>query len=172
MDITRVAHVCFNVADMQKSLAFYRDGLGFTVLYELTYGHVLARVKADGDDLPPDVDEGAIRFLTANQHNPWSVYLTIAPGQFLELFYAPPGAEPITELARRVGFQHFCLEVPDIDIAHAHLVAKGIAPEATPRVGPDNAKQFWIVDPDGNRVEIMQYTSESLHVLKGAIELA
>ena len=172
MNVTRFAHVCFNISDMDKSLDFYRDGMGFTVLYELTYGDVLARVKADAGNLPPDVDEGAIRFLTANQHNPWSVYLKVAPAQFLELFYAPPGAEPITDLARRVAFQHFCLEVEDVDTAYAELVANGITPESTPRVGPDNAKQFWIVDPDGNRVEIMQYTPESLHILNGGIEIA
>lgn len=172
MNITRLAHVCFNVSDMEKALAFYREGLGFTVVYELTYGDVLARVKADAGNLPADVDEGAIRFLTANQHNPWSVYLKVAPGQFMELFYAPPGAESISDLAHRVGFQHFCLEVDDIDAAHIELIARGIAPEAPPRVGPDHAKQFWIVDPDGNRVEIMQYTPASLHVVNGAVELA
>ena len=32
--ITGVAHACFTVSDLERSLAFYRDGLGFTPAFD------------------------------------------------------------------------------------------------------------------------------------------
>ena len=57
--IKGIAHVAYNVLDMQKSLYFYCDVLGFSKAFEL----------AD--------DAG----------NPWIVYVKIGNGQFIELFY-------------------------------------------------------------------------------------
>ena len=31
--ITRLAHICLQVKDMQRTVAFYRDGLGFPVTF-------------------------------------------------------------------------------------------------------------------------------------------
>ncbi|MBS4218348.1 VOC family protein [Bacillus sp. FJAT-49711] len=54
-----IAHIAFVVSDMDKSLHFYSNILGFKKIYEL-----------------PD-DSG----------NPWLIYLKVRDGQFIELFY-------------------------------------------------------------------------------------
>lgn len=57
--ITGIAHLAFNVSDMEKSIDFYCNKLGFTDAFELR----------DKDD------------------NPWIRYIKVADGQFIELFY-------------------------------------------------------------------------------------
>lgn len=36
--ITRLAHICLQVRDMHRTIAFYRDGLGFAVPFTFTKG--------------------------------------------------------------------------------------------------------------------------------------
>ncbi len=51
--------------------------------------------------------------------------------------------------------RHFALRVADIAAARAHFRAHGIAmQETTPIPGAD---RFFISDPDGNRIEIIQW---------------
>jgi hypothetical protein len=33
-------------------------------------------------------------------------------------------------------------------------------------LGPDGTYQLWIVDPDGNRIELMQYTEKSKQLIE------
>jgi len=51
--------------------------------------------------------------------------------------------------------RHFALRVADIQAARAHFAAQGVAmQETTPIPGAD---RFFIHDPDGNRIEIIQW---------------
>lgn len=72
--------------------------------------------------------------------------------EILEIFLDPnrKSREGAPEL---YGLLHFCLEVPDIEKAHADLA------ELNPGdIQPDwlGNKLFFVVDPDGQPVEIMQ----------------
>lgn len=57
--IQGIAHVAFNVVDMEKSLHFYTEVLGFKKAFDIK------------DD----------------KGNPWIEYIKIGNGQFIELFY-------------------------------------------------------------------------------------
>ena len=57
--IKRISHIAFDVYDMEKSLDFYCNILGFKKVFEIR-----------------DDDE-----------NPWIEYIKVADGQFIELFY-------------------------------------------------------------------------------------
>jgi catechol 2,3-dioxygenase-like lactoylglutathione lyase family enzyme len=51
--------------------------------------------------------------------------------------------------------RHFALRVRDIQAARAHFAAHGVSmQETTPIPGAD---RFFIFDPDGNRIEIIQW---------------
>lgn len=53
--------------------------------------------------------------------------------------------------------RHIALHVADAEAARGELVARGhLVEEATPIPGAD---RFFTVDPDGNRIEIMQWRS-------------
>src|SRR6516164_3454463 len=67
--------------------------------------------------------------------------------QHLHLLHRP---QPDTR-----GPRHFALRVPDAVAARAHLHGHGIrTDEATPIPGAD---RFFLSDPDGNRIEVIQW---------------
>lgn len=83
------------------------------------------------------------------------VWIKINERQSIELF--PPTAT--TPGADRLA--HIALETDDADAMRLYLKSKGIAvPETTP-VGKSGNKNFTISDPDGNRVEIVEYLPTS-----------
>lgn len=110
-----------------------------------------------------------IRKFSAIRDMPWVVYLEIVPGQLLEFFY-PMGnfvmLEPLRELGKeRVGYSHLSLQVDNIKEAVEDLKNKGIMPTSNITLGPDFTYQCMFADPDGNRIELMEYTDKSLQIV-------
>jgi glyoxylase I family protein len=69
-----------------------------------------------------------------------------------------------------IGPRHFALRVSDIAAARAHFRAHSVrVEETTPIPGAD---RFFIADPDGNRIEIIQWLRPYDPALDGARELA
>jgi catechol 2,3-dioxygenase-like lactoylglutathione lyase family enzyme len=68
-------------------------------------------------------------------------------GQYLHLLQKP---EPDTPSPR-----HFCLHVADVKSARDDLRAKGLTITETVKIAA--ADRFFVRDPDGNRVEILQW---------------
>jgi lactoylglutathione lyase len=55
---------------------------------------------------------------------------------------------------------HFVIQVESMDAIVAELAARGV--EAEPPTSPDGSDDFWttwIVDPDGTRIELVQWPS-------------
>ena len=53
---------------------------------------------------------------------------------------------------------HFVIQVDSMDVALSELAARGVDAEAP--TSPDGSADFrttWIVDPDGNRIELVQW---------------
>jgi catechol 2,3-dioxygenase-like lactoylglutathione lyase family enzyme len=84
------------------------------------------------------------------------VYLHVGGRSFLELF-----AADAVEEAPHQSYQHFCLEVEDIEGTAKGLRSRGIEVTAV-TMGADGSWQAWLSDPDGNRIELHQYTPQSL----------
>ena len=87
----------------------------------------------------------------------------------MELFY-PMGElvlpEPLeSERIKRVGYDHLSLQVDDMNAAVEDLKSKGIMPTSEITFGPDYTYQCWFADPDGNRIELIEYTEKSLQVV-------
>lgn len=56
------------------------------------------------------------------------------------------------------GLSHFVIQVEDMDAAITELAARGI--DADVPQSPDGSATFltsWIIDPDGNRIELVQW---------------
>lgn len=71
----------------------------------------------------------------------------------IELVYDPKG-----DGTTGSGLNHFVIQVESMDSTIAELSARGIDAE-TP-TSPDGSDDFftsWIVDPDGNRIELVQW---------------
>ena len=94
----------------------------------------------------------------------WIEYLK-APGkygQFLEIFY--DATKHVSIDNETVGYNHFCLEVTDIEEIAEYLRSKGVKLDKEPRMGLDFNYQCWVRDPDGNRIELMQMGEKSLQM--------
>jgi lactoylglutathione lyase len=64
---------------------------------------------------------------------------------------------------------HCVIQVDSMDATVAELAARGI--EAEPPISPDGSDDFrttWIVDPDGNRIEIVQWPVGHAHGMTAA----
>ena len=85
----------------------------------------------------------------------FGVYIHAGQRNFIELFKG--------ELAAPVkgqSYRHLCLEVDDLAATVAELRARGVQ-TTDAKLGGDNSWQAWITDPDGNRIELHQYTPQS-----------
>jgi lactoylglutathione lyase len=72
----------------------------------------------------------------------------------IELVHDPTGAAAPTG----TGLSHFVIVVDSIDTTVAELATRGVdAAPAPPASGPDDVRTTWITDPDGNRIELVQW---------------
>ena len=100
----------------------------------------------------------------------WIVYCQINKDQFVELF---PAENPDLDSApANQSYHHFCLEVDDINATVAELARRGIVIDVQPKMGLDFNYQSWVVDPSGNRIELMQIMPESLQTKAALAYLA
>ncbi|WP_338217569.1 VOC family protein [Lacticaseibacillus salsurivasis] len=93
------------------------------------------------------------------------VFEELAPGQFLELF---PVDQPLPK-APTLGdgtshYSHFSILVDDIQASYQHLLAHGAPIDTKPNIGNSHTWQMWTHDPDGNMIELMQYTDQSFQL--------
>jgi catechol 2,3-dioxygenase-like lactoylglutathione lyase family enzyme len=68
------------------------------------------------------------------------------------------------------GIVHFCLETDNIEEDIRRLTGLGVA--CTPKkLGADQSWQTWIKDPDGNAIELHEYTGESAQLRGGTVQV-
>lgn len=133
--ITGIGHVAFRVTNLQRALDFYCTKLGFTEAF---------RLEQEG------------------QPSPWIVYIQIAPGSFIELFPdAQDTPSPSPTHDPLASYKHVCLLVDDMAITLQELATRGLEITGSPRQGLDFNLQYWIHDPDGNPIELMQIMPNS-----------
>ena len=132
--ITSIGHVALKVHDLDKSLAFYRDQLGFPEMMRI------------------DKPEGGV----------WLVYLRITDEQFVEIFPGAENARAPGWNGNAIT--HVCLTVDDLDAVVDRVTSAGIPLLIEKKTAIDGNRQAWIEDPDGNRIEFMQINPASMQM--------
>jgi catechol 2,3-dioxygenase-like lactoylglutathione lyase family enzyme len=124
--------VAISVADMEKETAWYRDNLGFTVTANTTIGGgTPVRWLENGNE--------RIELIAANGSTA-----------------GPARATPPRHAGIR-GISQVTLQTDNLQAARDALVAKGITPALDiTEVAPLGIKVIYLVDPEGNAVEIAQ----------------
>ncbi|MBR6165201.1 MAG: VOC family protein [Clostridia bacterium] len=89
-----------------------------------------------------------------------TVYLYIAPGQYLELFSGGT-REGITG-PDVIGICHLCLMTKDIRRSYDAVKAAGGPLDSEIKRGKSQCWMFWTHDPDGTQIEVMEMPPESL----------
>lgn len=140
--IRHLAHLCFTTNDLERITAFYRDHLGLAVKF---------------------------RFTAADQ-SVFGAYIAAGDTTFIEFFDQKGAARqwggepaPITNGSR---YGHFCLEVTGLAAFRETLLARGVDVGGI-RTGLDGSSQAWLADPDGNRIELMEYNHGSAQLAPG-----
>lgn len=88
-----------------------------------------------------------------------TVYLYIAPGQYLELF-SDGTREGITG-PDVIGICHLCLMTKDIRRSYDAVKSAGGPLDSEVKRGKSQCWMFWTHDPDGTQIEVMEMPPES-----------
>jgi catechol 2,3-dioxygenase-like lactoylglutathione lyase family enzyme len=136
-------HVSITVSDADRSVAFYRDKLGF---------NVVGVSEASGDELAEalGLNEASLKVVVMEQGN-----------MVLELIeYAlPDDRHMVAPRPCDVGCMHMALEVDDIHALFDELSAQGVKFNTPPKRNPDSIDWAWwcyMQDPDGVPIELVQ----------------
>jgi catechol 2,3-dioxygenase-like lactoylglutathione lyase family enzyme len=137
-------HVGVTVTNLDRSIAFYRDLLGFHVAYE--------RGEVTADYMPRLVGIPGARLKIAG--------LDI-PGLHLDLIeYIEPKGSAVPGPTSDVGNVHLGYSVDDLWAAYRSLSAAGVqfkSEPVSPSVGPNKGGwAVYFVDPDGVTLEMIQ----------------
>ena len=143
--IRGIHHTAISTVDLERSLAFYRDLLGFEPALDFAW------------------PEGNADMNRTHQLEQTSgrVVLLKAGNAMLELFeYATPAplaADPGRRLCDH-GITHFCIDVDDIDAEYQRLKQGGMRFHCAP-VDYGTVKCTYGRDPDGNVIELQEIKS-------------
>ncbi len=147
MKVKELGHLALKCRDLKRSERFYTDVLGFERKFSLKYS----------DRLP--AEQGS------DPDREWIVYLKVSDRLFIELF-DPEGADKSgVPDWQTFNYQHLALIVDDIFEAERELRLHGAPIDSKPELGIDNTWQMWSHDPDGNKIEFMQYTDKSYQLV-------
>ena len=130
--VAGLSHAAIRTRDIQESIRYYTETLGLQEAFRMY------------------AEDGSLA----------TVYLFLAPGQYLELFAngtrdrSPVGAET-------VGFCHLCLMTRNIRQSYEAVREKGGPLDSDVRRGKSRCLMFWTHDPDGTQIEIMEMPPES-----------
>jgi lactoylglutathione lyase len=139
-------HVGVTVADLDRSLAFYRDLLGIDVR---------ERSEEAGGDVATITGLAGAHVRIAD--------LELGDGRVIELLeYVAPAGRPLAQRTCDPGSCHLALEVPDIAAAARRLRDAGVELRSDPvtlaDAGPHwtGVRVVYTIDPDGVTVELVE----------------
>lgn len=130
--IRDIAHIALNPLDMDKSVEFFEKVFGWKKAFELH--------KDNGE--------------------PWIVYIKICQGHFLELFYGGQNDRDYAFDFKKTGYNHLCITVGNISKILQEIYEKGYIDSPEPEIEASKCKNLWLYDPDGNGIELQEYTPE------------
>ena len=125
--MAKMIHSMIRVLDVARSLAFYEAAFGLRVAERLDF---------------PEFT----RIYLANDEGSFELELTVNKGR----------TEPY---ALGDGYGHLAVSVADVAAEHARLEAAGLAPRMIVDFAPAGtviARFFFIADPDGYQVEVLE----------------
>ncbi|NWG33890.1 MAG: VOC family protein [Chloroflexi bacterium] len=137
--IRQLAHLNFVTDNLSQIVDFYVNKLGMKVKFTLNHAH----------------------------GQPFGYYFECGNSTFLEFFDQKMASQVwggmIKELTVGTRYKHFCLEVTGLEEYCRLLKSRGLEVSDI-TMGMDHSRQAWISDPDGNRIELMEYGASSLQL--------
>ena len=156
-------HLGFNCKDLEKSIQWYETFLNCKEKFTIYYGDMIP----DSEERRANMDKDRIKYLKSIRDVKWIVYMEFqdAPGHFVELFNTLDATEPRVPVEHRdLNYTHFAHVVDDVQAFYEEVLQKGGKDSVylPPMPNIDRTFAFWLQDPDGNRMEFIQYTDMSM----------
>jgi catechol 2,3-dioxygenase-like lactoylglutathione lyase family enzyme len=138
------SHLGICVSNLERSLRFYCDGLGFEK----------SETFRVGNEYGPSLEVEGEVVLTSHFVRRGALALELLAYRSPRVFGAP------SQRRNQLGFTHLSFVVADLEAAARHLVECGgtILPETRAGSGDPSAVQvLFLADPDGVRIELIRY---------------
>ena len=149
--VRNLDHIAVTVSDLDRSLAFYKDLLGFKEV---------ERHKLEGETISTMVGKADAILQVVRLTSPEKSSILLDLQQYVE----PPGSVSNAELGM-VNHGHFCYGVSNLPAAYEELKSKGVEFISEPVTfdlgveGEDGGIQVvFLKDPDGFILELMERT--------------
>ena len=139
--IKNIRHTGVVVADLEASLYFYRDLLGFQI----------AKQMEEAGDYIDNISSLRNVMVT-------TVKLTSPSGQMIELlkYHSHPTEQKKREICE-IGISHIAFTVDDLDVEYGKFKDKGIQFNSPPQLSPDGyAKVSFCSAPEGTLIELVE----------------
>ena len=130
--VAGLSHAAIRTRSIQDSIRFYTEILGLREAFRMYR------------------EDGSLA----------TVYLFLAPRQYLELF--SNGIRAGTTGPDVIGVCHLCLMTKDIRNSYESVRKAGGPLDSEIRRGKSLCRMFWTHDPDGTQIEIMEMPPESM----------
>jgi len=136
-----IRHVGIVVSDLERSLRFYRDLLGFDV-------------KKDNVEHGKYIDE----FLGLDGVIVQTIKMTLNDKDMIELLHYKTNEKKPEKIAiNQIGCTHFAITVNDIEAIYRRFTDEGVGFINSPRLSSDGlAKVAFCKDPDGFYIELVE----------------
>ena len=139
--ITHLRHTGIVVADLDESLRFYVETLGFTIT---------KRMEESGPHLDRVLALEGVRITTVKMAAPDDCLIELV------CYHSHQRAVEQRESCA-VGIGHIALQVDDIEAVYARLKGAGVPFNAEPQTSPDGyAKLTFCRAPEGTMIELVQ----------------
>jgi glyoxylase I family protein len=137
-------HAAISTPDLERCIDFYTRVIGGEVAW--TFGWPAGTPEADD--------------VTGLENSAADAAMLKIGGTFLEVFqFTSPEPRPHkgTRPVNKHGITHICLEVTDINAEYERLKAAGMPFNCAPQA-QDGSSMVYGRDPDGNVVELIEFT--------------
>ncbi|MEQ1899212.1 MAG: VOC family protein [Devosia sp.] len=143
--LTRMHHTGFTVKSLERSIAFYRDILGFELAFQW-------------NPQAPYIGE-LVGYPTVDLHG--AILRLPGTDVCLELLEYRNVKQVAVDMGNgNIGNGHIAFNVDNLLELYAALVNKGVksvSPPVAPTIGPNKGgKAVYLIDPDGFRVELIE----------------
>lgn len=134
-------HFGITVTDVDKSIEFYRDVLGFEIVKVM---------DESGDHIDAFSDLENVKVKTVKMKD--------CSGGMVELlqYHSHPESANFDQICR-IGCSHFAMTVANLDLTIEKIINKGYSVNCQPQYSPDgNVKLTFAKGPDGVLIELVQ----------------
>ncbi len=143
--VSAFSHVTIRVSDLERSIPFYRDVLGLEQVFD---------VKLAGGGLD-EVTGGS------GMAGRMVGFLVPGNGVMVELICFANRELRRDDAGNRLGYGNLSLGVDDLDAAYQSLLDLGVKPDQRP-VEVGGVRMFFVADPDGTRIEIIDFPGDGV----------